>query len=144
MKYWFFMYLLLVPYSLIAEGTGHHHHHAKIDVSDMENIPEIELLQVNEDEMSGWNLYIKTKNFEFRPDKVNSDHQHGQGHAHLYINGEKIARLYGQWFHIAKLESSRPQITVTLNTNNHGSYSVNGTEIAATIVVENNSQQKSK
>ena len=28
----------------------------------------------------------------------------GHGHAHLYINGEKVARLYSPYFYIAELE----------------------------------------
>lgn len=69
--------------------------------------------------MSGWNLRLKTTNFEFSPENANGPHQAGEGHAHLYVNGKKRARLYGRWFHIDRLPPGRVALTVTLNSNDH-------------------------
>ena len=55
--------------------------------------------------------------------------------AHLYINGEKVARLYGPWYHIAYLEPGKNEILVTLNANNHGEYLHDGEVIADTVTV---------
>lgn len=83
---------------------------------------------VAEDQGGGWNLQILTTNFRFAPDHVNQPHQAGEGHAHLYVNGEKVARVYGPWFHIGSLPSGRTEVTVTLTSNDHHGLAV-GDEI---------------
>jgi hypothetical protein len=37
----------------------------------------------------------------------------------LYINGEKVSRVYGPWLHLPTLPPGRNEITVELNANNH-------------------------
>jgi len=90
----------------------------------IENIPTVKLM-AHEDPMSGWNLEIITTNFEFAPQGASKDHVSGQGHAHLYLDGHKITRLYSNWFHIPELDPGEHTLMVTLNSNNHRDYTVN-------------------
>ena len=55
----------------------------------------------------------------------------GEGHAHLYLDGQKIARVYGEWYHLPKLEGDH-ELRVTLNTNDHQDYAVKGEVVGAT------------
>ena len=44
------------------------------------------------------------------------------GHAHLYIDGQKIARIYSNWHHIKEIPAGAKELTVTLNSNEHKAY----------------------
>jgi len=53
-------------------------------------------------------------------------HVPSEGHAHLYIDGKKVTRLYGEWYHIPSLSPGTHKITVTLNANSHEDLMVKG------------------
>ena len=76
-------------------------------------------LVVHQDTVSGVNLEVVTKGFTYAPDKAGADHRPGEGHGHLYVDGEKIARLYGPWYHLGGLAEGSHDVTVTLNANDH-------------------------
>ncbi|MGF1567477.1 MAG: hypothetical protein ACFCVD_05310 [Nodosilinea sp.] len=117
-------------------GSGTEEHgHGSAEISPGQPVPTINLVAYPDPAM-GWNLEIQTTNFRFAPEHVNQASQLGEGHAHLYINGEKISRIYGPWLHIPHLPSGRNEITVGLNTNGHEALTHNGEAIAATVVVE--------
>ncbi len=110
------------------------HDHGIMDVSSNGSIPTLEIA-LQEDAMSGWNLHLVTRNFRFAPERASTEHRASEGHAHLYIDGKKIARLYGPWFHIATLEPGSHEIEVTLNANTHQAYAVGDRVIAETTTV---------
>lgn len=56
-------------------------------------------------------------------------------YAHLYVDGTKITRLYGNWYYLESLPAGRHEITVSLNTNNHETLIYNGQPIEATVVL---------
>lgn len=91
---------------------------------------------ITEDTAGGWNLEIRTTNFRFAPEHVNQAHRTGEGHAHLYVNGKKSARIYGPWFHIAELPSGLVEVTVTLNANDHSHLAVEDRMLAVTKEVQ--------
>lgn len=80
------------------------------------------------------NLNIKTVGFNFTPNAVNTDPTPGAGHAHIYVNGEKVGRAYSNWFHIKNVASG-DVIRVTLNADNHAQWGANGQPLAAEITV---------
>lgn len=90
------------------------------------------------DPASGWNLHIMTTNFRFSPENASRDHVDGEGHAHVYVNGQKLARIYGAWMHIADLPVGDNVIAVTLNSNDHRELGVDGQalKVEQTITVE--------
>jgi copper(I)-binding protein len=55
-----------------------------------------------------------------------------EGDARLYVNGEKVARLYGPWFHIGSLPSGRTEVTVTLASNDHHGLAVGDEKLLVT------------
>lgn len=115
--------------------------HAQMHDTPMEvdaaSAPKLDI-DVIKDPMAGYNLHVMTEGFTFSPTHASLAHVAGEGHAHVYVNGDKLGRLYGAWMHLDALPSGDVEISVTLNTNDHRPLSVDGTLIKAetTITVE--------
>ncbi|MCA9352134.1 hypothetical protein KC866_01970 [Patescibacteria group bacterium] len=110
--------------------AGDEHMHEQRDVTSP-TIPTLDV-SVYPDSKSGYNIHIITDNFTWTPERVNTDPVENEGHAHLYINNEKVARIYGPWFHLDDhhLVPGKPNtMRVTLNTNDHAEWSVEGNTI---------------
>jgi hypothetical protein len=90
---------------------------------------------VMDDPMAGHNLHIMTSNFQFSPQNASLDHVAGEGHAHVYVDGQKLSRVYGNWMHLDALPSGEVTIEVTLNSNDHRPLSVAGTNIKASVTL---------
>jgi len=110
--------------------------HGLLDVSQDSIVPKIEDLVLTKDAMSGWNLVIQTSNFRFTPENVNQAHRAGEGHAHLYINGQKFARVYSPFFHLPDLAGDQNELKVTLNANGHENLAIEDTPIEKTVVFD--------
>jgi hypothetical protein len=108
--------------------------HGTIDVGGLPNRPAVELI-VHTDAKKGWNLQVQTEHFRWAPEHVNLAHVPGEGHAHLYVNGKKLTRLYGEWYYLEHLRPGDNRITVTLNANSHDDYAINGEPVFATQIV---------
>lgn len=133
--------LLLVPYAYgamqryeraLAETPSHEH--PPVELTAPTPIPTV-TLTVQQDPIDGWNLHLATTNFRFSPDGVGGPPVPGEGHAHLYLNDEKIARLYGNWYHIPALPPGTYTLRVTLHANNHGMFLHEGAPIADTYLL---------
>jgi hypothetical protein len=112
------------------------HEHGMIEIPADQPIPSITVM-VHPDAMRGWNLEAQVENFRFAPEHVNhSSDLLQEGHAHLYINGEKITRLYSNWYYLGNLPPGTHEITVSLNTNTHQTLMHDGEAIAATFILE--------
>ena len=96
--------------------------------------PEVRL-QVFQDAAKGWNLNLMTSNFNFAPERVSTAHIFNEGHAHVYVDGVKLNRIYSNWFNIGNLEPGGHTIEVRLSTNDHREYTRNGTLIASSVSV---------
>jgi hypothetical protein len=127
-------FVMLSVSSLVMAGESEHSHkhkHSQLEVSSQSEKPSVSL-QVTRDVIGGWNLHLTVMNFRFAPEHVNGRPVQGEGHAHLYVDGKKVARLYGPWFHLGDLPLGRHSLQVTLNANNHAGLVLNGEPIAAT------------
>ncbi len=119
-----------------AAHGGDAHHHDILNLSKDGAGPTV-IASVTADPQSGWNLYIETTNFRFSPENASRPHIQGEGHAHIYINGEKVARHYGPWFHIDTLSAGQNTIEVTLNSNDHRLLALDGAPLRARVNVVN-------
>ncbi|MEQ9258316.1 MAG: hypothetical protein RIG84_04385 [Roseovarius sp.] len=118
-----------------GEGDAEHDHSKMIHVEGP--APELSLV-FHPDGRQSRNLEIKVTHFEFDPTGVNGAHVPGKGHAHIYVNGVKIARAYAPWFHLSALPIGTHEIRVTLNANDHSALMANGAmlETTETLVIE--------
>lgn len=117
------------------------HDHAQHDHSATQNVtgttPTLNVT-IEPDPVAGWNMHIEVSNFVFAPDHAGQSAIDGEGHAHLYVNDTKIARIYGDWYHIGSLPTGTATIKVALYSNDHKALSVNGTPISQTVIIDNN------
>lgn len=103
-----------------AGGHGSHAamHNEMVKLEAGANAPTVGVT-LHKDPDGSWNLQIHTTNFRFAPENVSKDHVVGEGHAHIYVNGKKVARHYSDWYHLGKLPVGMNKIAVTLNANDH-------------------------
>jgi hypothetical protein len=122
------------------DHSGHHHvsgghmMHEKLDVSDFSEEPSVDL-EVIQNPNSSYNAKITLDNIFFAPDKVGTTHVEGEGHAHIYVDGEKVSRVYGEWFYLGNLNPGERTVMVTLSTNDHRELEKDGELISAMIRV---------
>lgn len=92
-------------------------------------------MTVEKDRMDGWNITLAPENFEFTPDQAGEDGAPNTGHAHLYIDGAKVARLYGVHYHMPDLPAGQYEFVVSLSSNDHAYYTRNGERIEARATI---------
>lgn len=111
------------------------HDHPALPVNAALPIPSITHL-VFPDAMDGYNVQILTQNFTFTPASINRDNVANEGHAHIYVNGVKYSRVYGNWFHLpaTALQPGVNAVTVTLNANDHSTWAMPAGELIASTV----------
>ncbi|WP_428696227.1 hypothetical protein [Stappia sp.] len=121
----------------MSGGHGMHGHDKMLSLAAGPNAPGLDIA-VTRDPASGWNLRIEARNFRFAPEHASGAHVDGEGHAHVYVNGAKVARHYGEWFHIAALPAGENTIEVSLNANDHRALTIDGKPLRAahTVTVE--------
>ena len=137
-----------------SEGEGHHGSEAKDSDGEDHHGPEDKdgngdphaatveaaspmsvAVETSVDSVSGLNVHIITEGFTFAPENVNSAHVEGEGYAHIYVDGEKITRIYTPWHYLGDLEPGEHEIKVTLNANSHEEYTFDGSKVEAATVV---------
>jgi len=130
----------LIPLTLIFERSGEMAVKARVTAPMMDHAMGYEVpegtpapgvaIAVAPDG-DGWRVTLTTRNFRFAEDLVDKPHQPGTGHAHLYVQGIKIGRVFGTEARIGALPSGSHLVEVTLNTNDHRVYHVDGQPIRA-------------
>ena len=81
-------------------------------------------------------MEVQVTNFRFAPERVNTASTGNEGHGHLYIDGQKITRLYSDWYYLGMLEPGIRKIRVSLHGNNHEALAVEGQRVEQTITVQ--------
>lgn len=115
-----------------------HAENAVFVIEDAQTAPKIEV-SVNRGDDEKWIVSVKTENFEFfEPTVEPLVHEDGRGHGHLYLNGLKLQRMYNGQAQIGALPPGKHIISVTLNTNDHKTYSVGGNPIVDFATIESN------
>jgi hypothetical protein len=119
-----------------ADEDGHGHGQAEpLDASSFDPTPTV-TVDVTEDPKSGWNLHATFEGHELAPEAVSTAPAAGEGHAHIYVDGEKLTRLYGEWFYLGDLEAGSHEIRVEASANDHSPLAVDGDVVDDTVTVE--------
>lgn len=112
-------------------GAETHGHTSTVNLPAGDDAPGL-TIKLTKDPMAGWNLHVMPQNFRFSPENASLADADGEGHAHVYINGVKLGRLYGNWLHIADLPKGPVDVKVSLNANSHSPLTVDGVPVEAT------------
>jgi hypothetical protein len=116
-----------------VDMMAHEMQHGLLEVPAV-GAPQV-AITVEQEPMNGWNVTLSTNNFTFTPQMVNGENVDNTGHAHLYMDGVKIARLYGPHFYIPLLPVGDHEISVNLSSNDRSYYVIDGNRIAARTIV---------
>lgn len=119
---------------MMMRMSGVVHDHGALFDMDSANAPAVEL-QVIPLIDGSYNIRVATRNFVFTPQLVDQAPIAGEGHAHLYIDGVKIARIYGEWFHLPSLPEAAEIVSVVLYANDHSAFAVDGLPVSASVML---------
>ena len=112
-------------------SSGDDHHEKTIEApADLSVAVEATL-----DAVSGVNLKITTTGFTFAPEHASGEHVPGEGHAHVYVDGVKDNRVYGDYYHLSGLDPGERSIRITLNANSHEQYAKGEHPVEATTTI---------
>ncbi|MEV6573516.1 hypothetical protein [Streptomyces sp. NPDC051577] len=111
-----------------TDGAGH-----RLRQVPARGAPEVRLT-TRPDSEDGWNLQLVVKSFRFTPDSAGGAALPGAGHAHLALDGRKLARVYGPWYHLpaAQVPQGTHTLTVRLYADDHTAWAVGGKAVEAT------------
>lgn len=116
-----------------SDAAGHAHG-MTMDVSALDPAPTV-TLEVFEDPKTGWNVHAVATNHVLNPEAASTEHVAGEGHMHLYVDGKKVTRLYGEWYHLGGLSNGDHDIRVELSANSHAALAIGDTIIDQTVTI---------
>lgn len=120
------------------------HSHEPVAIPANLPVPKLEAA-LYRDEKSGFNLHIQLADFQLEAPEFASDKplNYVQGHAHLFINGQKIQRIYGQYLHLpgTLFKPGINQVMVTLNNHDHKIWSRDKKQVVASIFLDAGKEQ---
>jgi len=126
--------------------------HSHLPIAAPSNAPKPALsLSLTKDAMSGYNLHLQLARYQLMPPpegvvsmselmSATRDQETGfiEGHAHLYINGIKIQRVYGLDVHLPATHFKQGVNTVSVTLNNHGHmyWTVDEKKVVSTLYID--------
>lgn len=133
--------VLAYPYEKLAQKTyvtvlenKKKEEHSKYEVLSDSPVPSV-MIHASKDANGGWNIQLMTENFKFTPENSGKEDIPNEGHAHLILNGRKIARVYSNWIH-ATIPKGKNILKVNLTTNSHKDYYYQGKPIEGSIELD--------
>ncbi len=97
-------------------------------------------LDIQKDPTGGFNVQVVTSNFVWRPEMASMQHVSGEGHAHVYLDGRKIMRIYNEWFHLNTYQFStragEQLLSIEFVGNDHAPYTIQGLPVGAEQIVD--------
>ena len=98
------------------------------------------VLEIKKDPTGGFNVHVVTTNFVWRPEMASMQHVPGEGHAHIYLDGRKIMRIYNEWFHLNTFQfatkAGEQLLSIEFVGNDHAPYTIQGFPVGAEQLVD--------
>ena len=85
---------------------------------------------------NGAKLRLETNNFTFSRMDDDAAHVPNEGHAHVYLNGLKLGRLYSNTYQIGALSPGNYTLSVALNSNDHRPYVSDSGPVIGALIFE--------
>ena len=118
-----------------GDSHGGHHHGPGVPDQVVSEAPISLAITAAADAEGGIDVYIATEGFRFAPELVDQAHTPGSGHAHIYLDGAKLGRVFETDYHIENAPPGEREIRVSLNTNDHSELVFDGEKLEAIIAV---------
>jgi len=121
-------------------ANGEEMSHGTLEITTGFRVPELSA-EIFVDKMDGYNLQLELAHYDIIPPIkkfiASSPKAMLEGHAHLYVNGVKIQRVYGHNLHLPGhlFKNGINTITISLNDHNHATWTVKGVELQATLTM---------
>ena len=129
----------ILAFSTIFPTHAHTNGASTIHEITQETAPKA-ALTIKKDPTGGFNVEVVTSNFVWRPEMASMKHVPGQGHAHVFLDGRKIMRIYNEWFHLNTYQfSTRPGeqlLSIEFVGNDHAPYTIEGLPVGAEQIVD--------
>lgn len=106
---------------------------------------------ITEDSMDGYNITMELDDFNMTAplygtadSLTTSAGEMMSGHLHLYINGEKMMRVYGPAVHVPAswLKEGINTVTLSVNNHRHGTFTHQDKEVQSTAIIDTRSKDK--
>ena len=106
------------------------------NVSSGAPIPEL-AIETTVDTVDGYNVTVALTNFTLSPGLLGQPATPNTGYIGVYINDQKVSRLYGEWLHIGldDLSSGQNTLELVLMANDHTEWAQDGQTISETVVL---------
>lgn len=127
---------LFCCFSVVADKQIHQH--KALEIPAGVPIPGI-AMNVARDPIDGINVLLSIENYLMNsPLDPREDSVVLQGHAHVFVNGVKKQRLYGNALHIPAdwLKKGVNQVAVSLNSHEHENWTIDGKSIVGSVFVD--------
>ena len=121
--------------SIERGDSGDSHSHAPDTNQVISDDPVSVNIIAEADTHGGIDVRIEPEGFRFAPDLVDQEHTPGAGHAHIYLDGEKLGRVFESEYHIDAAPPGEHEIRVSLNTNDHSDLVFDGRKVEASATV---------
>ncbi|MEM1202597.1 MAG: DoxX family membrane protein [Acidobacteriota bacterium] len=119
-----------------AAAATERHSVGAIALDDSPSPPSFTSLEVVEEAPGHFDLHVGIDNWTFTPEKNGQASIANEGHGHVFVDGRKVGRLYGPWFHLGALEPGSHHVEVTLNGSDHSDFTLGGEVIRGEVTVE--------
>ena len=106
---------------------GHDHAGVEFEGADAPTVA----LDVTADPAGGINVFVETTNYVVAAESASTEHVEGEGHFHLYIDGEKVLRFYNEAVYFGGVTEGDVEVMVELSANDHSTYTLGGEPIVA-------------
>ena len=96
-------------------------------------------LEIEKDPTGGFNVHVVTNNFIWRPEMASMKYVPGEGHAHVFLDGRKIMRIYNEWFHLNTFQfatkAGEQILSIEFVGNDHAPYTIQGSPVGDQKIV---------
>ena len=129
----------IVAFSNLTPLQAHTNGATSVHEISQEAAPRVNL-EIKKDPTGGYNVHVVTNNFVWRPEMASMEHIPGEGHAHVFLDGRKIMRIYNEWFHLNTYQfstrSGEQLLSIEFVGNDHAPYTIDGLPVGAEQIVD--------
>ena len=97
-------------------------------------------MNIVKDPTGGFNVRVVTTNFTWRPEMASMEYVPGEGHAHVFLDGRKILRIYNEWFHLNTYQfatrAGKQLVSIEFVGNDHAPYTIQGVPVGDQQIVD--------